>query len=225
MTRTVKEPDIRRAEILDAAQQLFYAKGYEHTSVQDIIDQVGIAKGTFYHYFGSKIELLDCLVEQLADQGIALMEPIASSPDLDATTKFLRIFDVIAAWKTQSKAFMLDILRPLYSDDNTLLRRKLTAASLARAMPLFTCIIRQGVDEGSFRTDFPDEIGEIVMQVMTAFSEGLVYLLIQENPNGDASSVAARRLMVSQDAIERLLGAAPGSLPFMEIEDLDPWFE
>lgn len=132
MTRTVKEPDIRRAEILDAAQQLFYAKGYEHTSVQDIIDQVGIAKGTFYHYFGSKIELLDCLVEQLADQGIALMEPIASSPDLDATTKFLRIFDVIAAWKTQSKAFMLDILRPLYSDDNTLLRRKLTAASLAR---------------------------------------------------------------------------------------------
>lgn len=81
------------------------------------------------------------------------------------------------------------------------------------------------MDEGSFRTDFPDEIGEIVMQVMTAFSEGLVYLLIQENPNGDASSVAARRLMVSQDAIERLLGAAPGSLPFMEIEDLDPWFE
>jgi AcrR family transcriptional regulator len=62
MTRTVKEPDIRRAELLDAAQKLFYAKGYEKTPVQDNIDRVGVAKGTFYHYFGSKVELLDELV-------------------------------------------------------------------------------------------------------------------------------------------------------------------
>ena len=225
MTRTVKEPDIRRAELLDAAQQLFYAKGYEHTSVQDIVDRVGVAKGTFYHYFGSKVELLDELIERMANEGIALMEPIALSETLDATTKFLRLFDVIAAWKAQSKAFVLDILRPLYSDDNTLLRQKLMAASLSRAIPLFTCIIRQGVEEGRFRTDYPDEIGEIVMQVLTTFSESLVHLLIQEKPDADAFFIASRRLMVSQDAVERLLGAAPGSLPFMEIEDLDPWFE
>ena len=55
MARTVKEPDVRRNEILDVAQQFFYTKGYEQTSVHDIIDQIGIAKGTFYHYFGSKV--------------------------------------------------------------------------------------------------------------------------------------------------------------------------
>ena len=73
MARTVKEPDIRRNEILDVAQQFFYTKGYEQTSVQDIIDQVGIAKGTFYHYFGSKVELLDELIERMTDQVLSLI--------------------------------------------------------------------------------------------------------------------------------------------------------
>lgn len=54
---------MRRSEILDVAQRLFYLKGYDQTSVQDIITEIGIAKGTFYHYFNSKLELLDAIID------------------------------------------------------------------------------------------------------------------------------------------------------------------
>ena len=64
MVRIVKEHEERKNELLDAAQALFYQNGYETTSVAKIIDSVGIAKGTFYHYFKSKTDLLDQIVER-----------------------------------------------------------------------------------------------------------------------------------------------------------------
>ena len=53
--------DKRKNEIFDCAGELFYTEGYEKTSIQQIIDKLGIAKGTFYHYFSSKFDLLNQL--------------------------------------------------------------------------------------------------------------------------------------------------------------------
>ena len=225
MARTVKDPDIRRNEILDVAQQFFYTKGYDQTSGQDIIDQVGIAKGTFYHYFGSKVELLDELIERIADQSMVVIEPVAMDDTLDAAAKYRQLFNVIAGWKAQSKAFLLDILRPFYADDNAVFRHKMQVAATKRIVPLLTRIIRQGVAEGAFDTDYPDEIGEIVVLILSSFSEGLAFMILQETSNGDLLPTAQKKLIVSQHAIERLLGAAEGSLPIMDIESLKPWFE
>ena len=76
MARIVKEYDARHAEFLDVAQTLFFSKGYEQTSVQDIINTVGVAKGTFYHYFRSKVEVLDALVQRMFEQTLASLEPL-----------------------------------------------------------------------------------------------------------------------------------------------------
>ena len=63
MVRITKEYDERLTEFLETAQQLFFQKGYEKTSVNDIIKKIGVAKGTFYHYFKSKKDLLDKIVK------------------------------------------------------------------------------------------------------------------------------------------------------------------
>ena len=225
MARTVKEPDVRRNEILDVAQRFFYTKGYEQTSVHDIIDQVGIAKGTFYHYFGSKVELLDELIERMTDQVMAIIEPVVADENLAAAAKFRQFFNVSAGWKAQSKAFLLDILRPYYADDNAVFRHKMMAVGTTRIAPLLTRIVRQGVAEGAFDTDYPDEIGGIVVLILSAFSEGLAFMILQETSNGDLLPAAEKKLIVSQHALERLLGAAEGSLPIMDVESLKPWFE
>ena len=68
MTRNVKAPDERRSELIATAQQLFYTKGYERTSVSDIVKAVGVAQGTFYYYFGSKQAILEALVAELTAQ-------------------------------------------------------------------------------------------------------------------------------------------------------------
>ena len=66
MVRVVKTHQERKNELLDTAQMLFYKNGYESTSVADVIDAVNIAKGTFYHYFKSKRELLDQIIARVA---------------------------------------------------------------------------------------------------------------------------------------------------------------
>ena len=66
MSRIAKEHQQRKNEILDTAQRLFYSQGYENTSVANVIDAIGIAKGTFYHYFKSKAELPGQIVDRQA---------------------------------------------------------------------------------------------------------------------------------------------------------------
>ncbi len=68
MARVVKAADERRSEFIAAAQNLFYSKGYESTSVNDLISVVGVSKGAFYHYFDSKQAVLEALVDDMQSQ-------------------------------------------------------------------------------------------------------------------------------------------------------------
>ena len=65
MARVVKKAEVRQDELLDVAQGMFLTQGYDNTSVQAIIDAVGIAKGTFYHHYPSKAAVLDALIVRM----------------------------------------------------------------------------------------------------------------------------------------------------------------
>ena len=64
----LKKGDARRGELLAASEKLFYTKGYENTSVQDILDAVGFSKGGFYHHFDSKLAVLEAICQQRAEE-------------------------------------------------------------------------------------------------------------------------------------------------------------
>ena len=73
MARQVKDYDDRYQEFLDVGERLFYTKGYDQTSIQEIIDAVGVAKGLFYYYFRAKGDLLDAIIERSLAQRIPSM--------------------------------------------------------------------------------------------------------------------------------------------------------
>ena len=79
-----KPPDVRRNELLDSAQDLFFSKGYEATTVADIMERAGVSKGGFYHHFTSKDDLLEALVERMATRAMARLQPILEDKGLDA---------------------------------------------------------------------------------------------------------------------------------------------
>lgn len=58
----------RKQKVMEAAQQLFIEKGYSATSIQDILTESGISKGTFYNYFSSKNELLISIFEKINEE-------------------------------------------------------------------------------------------------------------------------------------------------------------
>src|SRR5512137_2533599 len=102
MARIVKEEEyaLKRKEILDAAQRLIYAQGFEQMSVQDILDELNISKGAFYHYFNSKVSLLDGLMDRMMDEAELVLRPIVEAKDLPAIDKLRRYFDAGSRWKT-----------------------------------------------------------------------------------------------------------------------------
>jgi AcrR family transcriptional regulator len=76
MVRTVKDPETRRAEIVETARKLFQSRTYDQTSMQDVMQECGIAKGTIYYYFKSKEELLDAVIDNMADEAISQMQNV-----------------------------------------------------------------------------------------------------------------------------------------------------
>ncbi len=225
MARIVKAHDERRSEILDVAQELFYTKSYEQTSIKEIIDSVGIAKGTFYHYFPSKLQLLDELVERMLAHTIAIVEPIVEDEDLDALEKFHLFFGTIENWKIENREFFKGLLQVYYDDDNALLRYKIKSASIAATAPPLAKIIWQGIEEGIFDTGYPDEIGESIIVIGQSLAEQLAFLLMEEGDNSRALRAVERKVAVTNYSLERLLGAPDGSVTIFDLGRLEQWFE
>jgi AcrR family transcriptional regulator len=225
MTRIVKEHDERREEILDTAQQLFSQKGYEQTAVQDITTTIGIAKGTFYHYFASKLDLLDELIERMIDFAISMIEPIIADPDMSALEKLDRFLDSIARWKLENKVFFLDIMRPYFGPDNTIFRQKANEASLAKVAPLLAKVINQGMAEGVFDIPHPVEVARVVLRLSQGLGEETAAFLLNGDFDSTSFDTLACKLVVYHTAVERLLKAPAGSIELIKLDDLRKWFE
>ncbi|GAC1391247.1 MAG: TetR/AcrR family transcriptional regulator [Ktedonobacteraceae bacterium] len=223
MVRIVKEYAVRRSEILDVAQRLVYTEGYEQMAIQDILDDLQIAKGTFYHYFGSKQELLEALIERMLEEVEQLLTPIVHESHLPALEKFQHFFATLAHWKTERKTFFLALLRVWYKDENAIVRQKVRAAGAKQVTPLLTLIIRQGIQEGVLLTSFPDHVGEIVLSVMQGLQETLAALLLSCEPNHDTLQRIESIVAAYTDALERVLGAPTGSLCLVDAETLKEW--
>jgi AcrR family transcriptional regulator len=224
VARTVSPSEGRREEILEVAQRFFYIKGYGHTSIRDIIDEVGIAKGTFYHHFDSKWELLDALTERILQESVAVLTPMVQDPKLAALDKLQRLFRDAGDLKLANRALVQALLPVWYRDENAIMREKIKAASIREVAPLLRHIIRQGVTEGCFVTDFPDEIGEIVLQTSQNLSDTVARLFLADQGDGLALDAAERRVTIYEDAVARLLGAPAGSVKLVDRESLQQWF-
>ncbi len=209
---------------MDTAERLFYQKGYTQTSVRDIIDAIGIAKGTFYHYFDSKVDLLDELIERIMAQAVELLEPIVADESLDALTKFSHFFGHVGNWKVARKDFVLDLMRVLYRDENVLLRTKMIRRSTDEVtIPKLCTIIQQGVDEGVFSVAHPRESAEVVARMGLSFSESFAYTLLEADEYGDLLPEMERKTDAYEQGIERVLGAPAGSLSIVPRDQLREW--
>ncbi len=225
MSRTVKKPDERRSELIAHAQKLFYSKGYESTSVRDIVSAAGVAKGTFYYYFDSKSAVLEAMVDELIAYSLALLQEIIADDTLDAEQKWNRAITELNNWKVGQKTEMMALSRILYHDENALLWNKIRTKSMLMIAPELAKIIEQGVDERVFETEFVNNSAEIALAVMQTLSLAMVDILLRPGKYENPSGLVRSKVSAVQTAIERVLGASPGSLPLLDSDTIDAWFE
>ena len=225
MARTVKKQEhaMRRNEILDVAQRLVYTKGYEQMTIQDILDDLKISKGAFYHYFDSKGALLEALIERTLEEVERILMPIVDDPHLPALEKLRRFFATAGRWKTAQKPFLLALLRVWYTDDNAIVRQKQQAMGIKRIAPLLTAVIRQGVAEGVFTTAYPDQAGGVIQSLFRSLGDSWAEVLLADEPKQDAWQRIKHTIAAYTDALERVLGAPAGSLQLLDEETLKVW--
>jgi AcrR family transcriptional regulator len=231
MARIVKDPVVRRNEILDVAERLLATKGYEQMAIRDIVDELQIAKGTVYHYFDSKAALLEALIERMGDQVEQLVLPLVHDTTLGALEKLLRCFATVDQVKLGRQALMLEFLHVWYDDENAIVHRKLSRASAKRFVPWLSQIIQQGVEEGVFTTAYPDQVARMIIALRNDLGSAIAELLLSEGrelpdvPGITQMDVPGITQMAEAtiDALERLLGVKPGCIQNASREALAQW--
>lgn len=171
--RIIKEHNERQNEILDTAQRLFAKKGYEKCTVNDILNEIGIAKGTFYHYFKSKEEVLNGIIDRAAKQMLERAQAAAQNPSLSSQEKLLRIFLALRMNDEKDTGMIEEMHRP----ENALMHQKSFTSIVTLTVPVLAGVIEEGNQRGDFRCDYPEEYMQIFMaSAVTLLDDGIFEL-------------------------------------------------
>jgi AcrR family transcriptional regulator len=223
MPRIRKEATARRNEILDAAQRLIYAKGYEPMTIQDILDELRISKGGFFHHFGSKQALLEALVERMHEEAEPFLLSIVDDAQRPALEKLRRLLVEGTQWKTERRSLMLPLIRVWYGDENVLTRRKMHAAGSRTTLPVLETLISQGIQEGVFDTPYPDHAASAIYSLWRAQDETVAQLLLAPGSSEEKLPQLLTMIAAYVDITERILGAPSGSLQLVGPEMVEQW--
>ncbi len=224
MPRIIKSSEVRRSEILEAAQRLVFTRGYEDMTVQDILDTLHISKGAFYHYFNSKQALLEALIDRMIDEISQVLAPVVQDPQLRAPDKLHRYFDAGARWKAANKSLMLGFLRIWSADENAIVREKQRTTTIKRIAPMISEIVQQGIREGTFSSSFPDQASEMVLSLMQSLGDAIVAVFLSPASAERQLERITELGAAYTDAMERVLGAPAGSLHLVDSDMLKSWF-
>jgi AcrR family transcriptional regulator len=237
MARTVNEQLYaeKRKEILETAQRLVFTLGYERMTIGDILAELKISSGAFYHYFPSKPAVLEALLETMMQAAEQSLVALVRDPQLNALEKLRRFFGWIDEIRITHQADVVRLMRVWYTDENAIVRQKVDESMVVRRAPLLSEIIRQGIAEGTFHTDFPDQGGEIVLSLMQGMGSAhtrLLFSVVPEQGGGEGLDEAHVQQTIHQivathaafiDAVERVLGAPEKCLYRADVSTTQAW--
>lgn len=204
--RVVKEADIRKNEILDAAEILFTEKGYDSTSVADIMNAVGIAKGTLYHHFKSKEDIMDALIKRQTANLLAAAKRIADDKSIPVKERMVQT--ILALHVDTGQAEGKKMIEQLHKPQNVLMHQKTKKVVFQGVPPIMADIIKDGVLQGIFETSYPLECMEMVLCYLDVMLDDDMFELT------DAQRLDKIRAFIYQ--LERLLGVEEGELKSFE---------
>lgn len=224
MTQNSLKPNARKEEFLDLAEELFASLGYENTSVDRIVSEIGLSKGAFYHHFRSKSDLLDTalsrMLQRVEGQLTELLE--TKVPAIEKLRNFILCLDAVTSENRKSS---LQIGKFLLQDANAMLLRRMSRAANRRFVPMLATILEQGVLEAKFHLDNPQLVARIVWELGEAMDEALTRLLIETPGNRIELSELSNIYNTYMLAVERVIGAPEKSLHLTDDTMLRSWIK
>ena len=191
----MKKGERRKQDLLNIAYRMFIEKGYENTSVDDIITEAGIAKGTYYYYFESKEATLEAVIEMMIEKAenvakAALMNPVPIPQKLASV--------VYAFQPNKDEVVITDVLE---RKENIVMHDKIGKKIVEVAVPILSDIVREGIAQGIF--------------ACTNVEERVKMLLIMSQNMFDYGAYSNKDIEVYVDMLEKSLGAKEGTMSFI----------
>ena len=191
----MKKGERRKQDLLNIAYRMFIEKGYENTSVDDIIIEAGIAKGTYYYYFESKEATLEAVIEMMIEKA----ENIAKAALMNPVPIPQKLASVVYAF--QPKKDEIVITDVLERKENIVMHDKIGKKIVEVAVPILSDIVREGIAQGIF--------------VCTNVEERVKMLLIMSQNMFDYGAYSNKDIEVYVDMLEKSLGAKEGTMSFI----------
>ena len=168
-----KHPEETVNFILDTAFRLFMEKGYEHTSIQDIIDHLGgLSKGAIYHHFKSKEDILIAVTDRTSAASNQMLAVIRDREDLTGSEKLKTNFRESICRPVQNEIFTL---APGFRNNPRLLF-SLLQNTIKNAAPNYILpIIRQGITDGSIETEYPEQLAELILLAANVWLNPMIF--------------------------------------------------
>ncbi len=204
--RIVKHPDVRRMEIISAAEKLFKKQGYEKTPVEAIIKKAGIAKGTFYYYFKTKHDILQALVDRIGEAMKNHLITIAELPELNAIEKL----KLIIRGREKKKIISSPVMEIIHRSENRELQERLSIYAVSHVYPIIANIFQQGFNEKLFKNLLPQETVQMIFS-------GSQFILDSGLFNW-SSKQKSNFLKSGQEVLEIIAGVKSGTFNFISKE-------
>lgn len=205
MVRVVKKPEERRSEIVAAASELFLSKGYDSTTMRDVMRHLGIAKGTIYHYFASKEELLEAVIDSLVEAEMTRLQEVLENAEGTALDRLEKL--IMSGSNHDSDDGHQDLLDDLHQASNASMHIKLLAKIVTKQAPLYADLFRMGCQEGVFKTDHPLECAEFLLAGVQFLTDMGIYSWTEEE--------LKRRWSAFPKLLESQLNAPESSFSFL----------
>lgn len=197
--RIVKEAEERKNEILDVAERLFGTKGFDGTSTTDILNEIGIARGTLYYHFKSKEDILDAMIERMTGSLVAKASDISGKKDVPVLQRLTQMMLALNVNNDLGHEIMEQVHKP----QNALMHQKMQERLLAGVNPIVTALIEEGIAQGICQTDHPAEVAEMTMLYSSTVFDDLT------GYSGEERQIKIAAFVYN---LERLLGMERDSL-------------
>lgn len=191
----MKKGERRKQELLKIAYRMFIEKGYENTSIDEIIAEAGIAKGTYYYYFESKEATLEAVIEMMIEEEVGRAKAVLET-SLPVPQKLVSvIYSLRPAQDEQVIAKALDVT------ENIVMHEKVNRRIVEEAVPLLTEVVKEGISQGIFEcTNIEERVRMLLIISQHIFDDGIF---------------TDRDVEVYIDVVEKTLGSKGGTMSFI----------
>lgn len=167
--RIIKEPEVRKNEILDVAEELFAVKGFDGTSTNEILEKTGIARGTLYYHFKSKEEILDSVINRMLDEMMAKAAEIVADKKVPVLE---RLTAAILALNSNTE-LGYEVMEQMHKPQNALMHQKIQTRLLNGIVPILKDLLDEGAEQDIFHTEYETETIEMLILYANTMFDGL----------------------------------------------------